>query len=122
MKLLIIFFLVLTFSQTAASETSGIQHVVLCWLNEPGEQADIDAVMKASMELKDISEVDNIVVGRPVPSDRKIVDDTFDVGLVLNFHNQHDLDNYLDHPEHLSRVKEVLAPKCRQILVYDITY
>ena len=122
MKLLIIIFLALTFSQTAWSETSGIKHVVLCWLNEPGDQSDIEAVMKASIKLKGISEVDSLVIGRPVPSDRKIVDDSFDIGLVLNFHSQKDLDIYLDHPEHVRRVKEALAPKCQRILVYDIAY
>jgi hypothetical protein len=122
MKLFIIFFLTFTFSQTAWSETGGIKHIVLCWLKEPANQTNVDAITKASMELKVISEVESIIVGRPVSSDRKIVDDSFDVGLVLNFKNQNDLDNYLAHPEHVSRVKKVLAPKCQRILVYDIAY
>ena len=87
MKKLIIIFLAFTFSHTAWPQTKGINHIVLCWLNQPGNQTDIEAVMKASIELKGILEVDSIVVGQPVPSNRKIVDDSFDVGLVINFNN-----------------------------------
>jgi hypothetical protein len=122
MKQLIIIFLAFTFSHTAWPQTKGINHIVLCWLNQPGNQTDIEAVMKASIELKGILEVDSIVVGQPVPSNRKIVDDSFDVGLVINFNNQKNLDNYLAHPEHVKRAKEILAPKCQRILIYDITY
>ena len=43
-------------------------------------------------------------------SDREIVDDSFDVGILIVTKNQEDLQKYLDHPIHQKAKKEVLLP------------
>ena len=52
-------------------------------------------------------------------SDREIVDDSFDVGILIVTKNQEDLQKYLDHPIHQQAKKEVLLPLLERILVYD---
>lgn len=119
------FFLFLFFSIVsghAYTEEKGIKHIVLCWLEDSSNPENLQNVMETSAQLKSIHMVDNIIVGRPVESNRGIVDDSFDVGLVLDFRNQQDLEQYLVHKDHVSRVKNVLAPLCTRILVYDIAY
>ncbi|QDU68408.1 Dabb family protein [Engelhardtia mirabilis] len=97
-----------------------VEHVVLCWLAEPASDEARQKVIEASRELTVIPEVLSITVGTPLASDREVVDDSFDIGLVITFRSAGDLAVYLDHPEHVRRVQEVLGPLTERILVYDI--
>jgi hypothetical protein len=112
----------LSLSNNANCEPDGIKHIVLCWLNNVNDAASLNAVISASRELKTIAGVNSIVVGQAVTSDRDIVDDSFDVGMVMSFKSQQKLDQYLVDEEHIRRVKEVFAPQCGKILVYDIAH
>ncbi len=58
-------------------------------------------------------------VGHSLPSDRKIVDDSFDVGIYISLANTEDMDAYLSHPLHTRAVEEVLQPLARKVVVYD---
>ena len=67
----------------------------------------------------DIPGVLNAQAGQVIMSDREIVDDSFDVGILIVTKNQEDLQKYLDHPIHQQAKKEVLLPLVERILVYD---
>lgn len=101
---------------------TGIHHVVLCWLNDPGNTAHRNQVIETSRELRAIPGIQDLAVGRPLASERPIVVDSFDVGVVMKFADRNALQAYLDHPEHVSRVRRILQPLCGRILVYDIEY
>jgi Stress responsive A/B Barrel Domain len=103
-------------------EAGGIKHVVLCWLKDADNPANLETVLETSRQLQSIALINDMIVGRPLASDRAIVDDSFDVGVVMDFRKQEDLEQYLVHEEHIRRVKDVLAPQCQRIQVYDITY
>lgn len=105
-----------------APAASGIRHVVLCWLNEPGNPEHRRRVEQVSRELEVIPELQDLVIGAPVPSERPIVEDGFDVGLVMTFRDRAALAHYLDHPEHVRRVRETLNPLCARVQVIDIEY
>ena len=102
-----------------APPADGVEHVVLCWLNEPGNAAHRDQVIRTTRELLMIPELRRLVVGQPLASERAIVDDSFDVGIVMNFEDAPALQRYLEHPEHVRRVREILQPLCQRVLVYD---
>jgi hypothetical protein len=70
----------------------------------------------------EISQIQHLSVGPAVPSERPIVDDSFDVGLVMRFNSKADMDAYEKHPVHVNAVKEVqtLMPLAKRLLVYDI--
>jgi len=96
--------------------------MVFCWLKNPRNTEQIDQVINSSKELAAIPGVIDIVAGKSVPNDRPIVDDSFDVGLVMTFKNNEDLSNYIIHGEHVKRVVEVFQPLCQRIVVYDVAY
>lgn len=96
-----------------------VVHIVLIWLHEPGNQNHIDKVIKVTQDLLEIAEVLEIGVGRSIPSDRLIVDDSFDVALYMIFDSKEALETYLVHPKHKEAVKTVLHPLASKILVYD---
>lgn len=106
----------------AAEEASGVEHVVLCWLKEPGNTDAAAEVIRVSRELRDIPGVLRLVAGPPLTSDRPIVDDSFDVGIVMSFASPEALAAYVNHPEHVKRVKEKLQPLCGRIQIHDIRY
>ena len=104
---------------TAASNQS-IEHIVFVWLKQPGNTTAQDTVIKASQVLKTIPGVISLKSGRAVPSQRKIVDSSFDVSLIISLANQAALDAYLAHPTHKKLLSETMLPLIDRIRVYDV--
>jgi hypothetical protein len=96
-----------------------VNHVVLCWLKEPGNAEHRQRVLAESYAMKQIPGVLEVRGGLPVPSDRDIVDDSFDIAVSFSFASVADMNAYLQHPTHQKAAKEVLGPLARKIVVYD---
>lgn len=98
-----------------------VEHVVLVWLKRPGNAADRATVIATAKKFQaEISQIQHLSVGPAVPSERPVVDDSFDVGLVMRFASKADLDVYEKHPVHVNAVKQTLMPLAKKLLVYDI--
>ncbi len=106
-----------TLPRTTAADR--VNHIVLCWLKEPCNIAHRKKIIEASESFRKIPKVLEVRVGQVVPSDRKIVDDSFDVGISISFPNTGDMNAYLNHPVHTNAVEEVLRPLAKKIVVYD---
>ena len=52
-------------------------------------------------------------------SERAIVDDSFDVGIIVKVRDEKGLNEYLDHPIHQKAKKDTLLPLVDRVLVYD---
>jgi hypothetical protein len=96
-----------------------VHHVVLCWLKEPDNSAQRQQLIEQTRLLRQIPGVRELRVGESIGSDRAIVDDSFDIGIVMTFDNEADMNWYLQHPQHRWAVKEHILPLTRKILVYD---
>ena len=102
------------------TETRGkLYHVVLCWLKEPKNEVHRQKIIEVTKSFRDIPVVLNAQAGQVIMSDREIVDDSFDVGILIVTKNKEDLQKYLDHPIHQQAKKGVLLPLVERILVYD---
>lgn len=98
-----------------------VEHIVLVWLKRPGNAADRVALIDTARKFQaGIKEIQHLNAGPAVPSDREIVDDSFDVGFIMRFGSKADMDAYEKHPVHVSAVKQTLLPLARKVLVYDI--
>ncbi|MFM2178206.1 MAG: hypothetical protein RL015_2304 [Verrucomicrobiota bacterium] len=105
----------------AVTAKGKVEHVVLVWLKKPGDAADRAKVVAAAKKFQAvIREIQHLSVGQPLPSERPVVDDSFDVGLVMRFANAQDLSTYEKHPVHVQAVKEILQPIAKKLLVYDV--
>ena len=62
-----------------------VTHVVLFWLKEPGNKLHRNNIINASHSFTNIPGVINVKAGEPLPASREVVDDTFDVALVMTF-------------------------------------
>ena len=99
--------------------TKRIHHFVLCWLKEPGNLDHRRQIIEASKTFRKIPSVLEAQAGTAVRSDRSIVDDSFDVGILIVVRDKDSLSSYLEHPLHQKAKKEILLPLVDKILVYD---
>ena len=96
-----------------------LHHVVLCWLKEPGNARHRQQIVEVSKSFRDIPGVLDVRAGQAVLSDRKIVDDSFDVAILVIVPDQKRLAEYLAHPVHQKAKSEILLPLVDRIVVYD---
>jgi len=96
-----------------------VQHVVVCWLKEPGNEMARAQLIGTSLGFKDLPGVLDVSAGTPLPSDRKEVDASFDVALTMTFRDEAALRTYEKHPAHKVAVENVLKPLVARFVVYD---
>ncbi len=96
-----------------------VTHVVLVWLKDPGNAAMRSKFVAASKSLNDLPGIINRQVGIVMPSDRIIVDDTFDVGVAVTLKDKKALQAYMQNPKHKKIVQEQLKPLVNRIVAYD---
>ncbi len=98
-----------------------VEHIVLVWLKRPGNAADRATLIATARKFQaEIKQIQHLSVGTAVPSERPIVDDSFDVGFVMRFASKADMDAYEKHPVHVNAVKQTLMPLAKKVQVYDI--
>ncbi|NKB38728.1 MAG: hypothetical protein GKR93_16465 [Gammaproteobacteria bacterium] len=120
MKQLIICLYLSLLTPIAFAAPKPIQHVVFCWLAEDHSPADVEAVKAGFAAFSSIPQIANMVIGAPLPSERDIVDDSFHVGVVMEFNKAEDLEAFMVDETHKKITTEVLAPLCPRAVVYDI--
>ena len=96
-----------------------VYHIVLIWLKTYRNEMRINKIINASKELKNIPGVLEVTTGKVLRSSRVIVDDTFDVSVIIKFASKDYLNDYLVHPIHVKLANEVLKPLANKITVYD---
>jgi len=122
MKCLIVIFLMLPLGCASLEQVEreqAVQHVVLCWLKEPGNPSHRARIMEVSRTFRSIPGVLEVRVGEAIASDRKIVDGSFDVAILVVVPDGRRLQEYLDHPIHDQAKQDVLLPLVDRVVVYD---
>lgn len=102
-----------------AEENKKVTHVVMVWLKEPGNQQQREAFIKASEALNNFPGIVNRHVGVVLPSDRSIVNDTFDVAVTVTMESPAALKAYLNNPKHKKILKEKIKPLTNRVVAYD---
>ena len=96
-----------------------VYHVVLIWLKTFRNEMRINKIINASKELKNIPGVLEVSSGKVLRSSRVIVDDTFDVSVIIKFASKDYLKDYLVHPIHIKIANNIIKPLANKIVVYD---
>ena len=103
-----------------ALQDGALQHVVLVWLKDAGNAEQRARIIEVSKSFRDIPGVLDVQAGKAIASERDIVDDSFDVGILVVVPDERRLAEYLAHPIHQRAKNDVLLPLVEKILVYDI--
>jgi hypothetical protein len=112
--------LLLLLAATLYASESQLTHVVLCWMDSTVTETEIDHLIEETRTLQEIPGILSLSVGRPVPSERPIVDDSFSFGITMVFESKEKMNAYLAHEKHTSFVSQKVKPRLAKLLVYDI--
>ena len=93
-------------------------HTVYFWLRDTLSDDDRAAFEAGVNSLFDVPTVRAGRLGRPIPSPRDVVDDSFDYSLHLDFDDTAGHDAYQSHPIHVAFVDDHAA-KWTRVVVYD---
>jgi heme-degrading monooxygenase HmoA len=102
-----------------AKEDQRVSHVVVVWLNEPGDVQMRDKFISASRALEDLPGVVSRYVSAVIPSERTINDDTFDVAVTVTFENAQALKKYMNSQQHKNMLHKQLKPLVNRVVVYN---
>jgi hypothetical protein len=104
-----------------APRVGQVQHLVICWLKNPGSAADRDRLIQATYALADLPGLLHVAAGPPLPGldQRPVVDTSYDVAILMTFKNTAALTAYQQHPRHRQAVEDILQPLVRRFVVYD---
>ena len=94
-------------------------HVVIFWTDPKKPKAADDLVAGALKWLKPIPGIVHFHIGRMVPSQRPVVERTYQVALNIVFTDKKAQDDYQAHPSHIEFVEKAFKPNCARCVVYD---
>jgi hypothetical protein len=89
-------------------------------LKEPGNVEHQERIIEITKSFREIPGVLDAQAGKAVASERSIVDDSFDVGILVVVENKEALEAYLRHPVHDDAKKRILLPLIDRLVVYDM--
>jgi hypothetical protein len=111
----------LSLGPSLPAAAGGVEHIVIVWLQEPGNAEHRARIVSESQVLREIPGVTELRAGGMLPSQRAIVDSSFDVALIVSLTDSEAMADYLSHPLHVKLVEETLKPLVAKIRVYDFT-
>lgn len=105
--------------EARAQPEGTVSHVIMVWLKEPGNAKMREQFVDASRELNTLPGIISRHVGMAMPSDRSIVDDSFDVAVTVTLKDKAAFQAYMDNPKHKKIVEAKLKPLVDKIVAYD---
>ena len=94
-------------------------HIVIFWTDPNNPKAADELIAGANKYLKPIPGLLHFHVGKMAPSQRPVVDQSYQVALNLAFADKKAQDDYQVHPLHVEFVEKVFKRFCQRAVVYD---
>jgi Stress responsive A/B Barrel Domain len=113
--------LLLDACETMPPVSPKITRIVLMWLKHPGSPTDRAQLVRAARSLRMIPGVTQVQTGRTVPALPPGADRSFDLAVVITFHDRAALQRYDRDPRHLEAMRRYLRPLVRRYEIYNST-
>jgi len=94
-------------------------HCVYFWLKRDLTKEQITSFEKGLERLSHIETVKRGFTGVPAPTDRAIIDRTYDYALILVFDNKEKHDTYQEHPVH-DEFRNEFGDFWLKVTIYDV--
>jgi hypothetical protein len=88
-------------------------------MKDRNDQAAREQLLSAADALRQIPGVGSVAAGKVLPSNRMVVDSSYDVAYVIAFPSKEAMQAYVQRPEHVRLKSEVLDRYVARYLVYD---
>lgn len=105
------------FSAQPASDDRFV-HTVFFWVKADVTQEQKDAFYQGLLKLKTIDAIETGYVGVPAPTNRSVIDSSYDYSITFVFKTAEDQDVYQSHPEHLEFIA-AYNHLWEKVVVYD---
>ncbi|MEM6843267.1 MAG: Dabb family protein [Bacteroidota bacterium] len=93
-------------------------HNVFFWLKNPSDAKDAKTLETGIRTLFEVPTIRDSHLGKPAPTDRSVIDNTYSYHLMLAFNSLEDQSTYQSHPIHLRFVDDC-AHLWEKVQVYD---
>lgn len=93
-------------------------HHVFFWLKNPDSLDDLRLLQQGLEELGKVKTIKMFHIGKPAPTNRDVIDNTYALSWLTLFETAEDQDSYQTDPIHLKFV-ETCAHLWRKVMVYD---
>lgn len=93
-------------------------HTVYFWLHNPDSEADRQKLLEGLNMIEEIEHIREGYVGVPAPTDREVIDSSYDFSITFIFDNMEEEQAYQNHPTHLKFVEEY-EHLWNRVIVYD---
>ncbi|MDX1637708.1 MAG: Dabb family protein [Balneolaceae bacterium] len=93
-------------------------HTVYFWLENPNSEADHEKLQEGLEMIADIDLIQQGFVGVPAPTDREVIDSSYDFSITFIFEDMESEQAYQTHPTHLKFVEEY-SHLWNKVVVYD---
>jgi hypothetical protein len=103
----------------AKAEDATVFHTVVFWLKPGTPAAKVDEIMANAQNFENLPMVDKVMVGTPIMSDRKVVDDSFSIAFTMTFKDEAALQAYNADPHHKKLSAKVTLPHVARGIIYD---
>ena len=91
-------------------------HMVFFWLKDSTNPDEFIKITQAFVEQ--IDEVNSFHIGKPAGTPREVVDNSYQISLVVTFDSKEEQDVYQDHPVHIQYVVDN-KDKWEKVQIYD---
>lgn len=107
------------FAKSRTEKNKNFIHVVFFWLKDPQDTAASNRFEEELNTLTgDIKVIKSAHIGKPAPTDRPVIDNSYHYSLILSFKNKQDQDIYQEHPVHLKFIENA-SDLWEKVVVYD---
>ncbi len=93
-------------------------HHVYFWLKDPASKEDLQQLVAGLEALGKVPEIKMFHIGYPAPTDREVIDNTYQVSWLNVFETAADQDTYQSHPLHIKFIEEC-SHLWSKVKVYD---
>src|SRR5437016_11416921 len=94
-------------------------HIVIFWTDPNNPKAADELIAGANKYLKPIPGALHFHVGKMAPSQRPVVDQSYQVALTISFPDKKAQDDYQAHPLHVEFIESVFKKVCQRVTVYE---
>tara|TARA_Y200000002_G_C22621037_1_gene638180 strand:- start:427 stop:744 length:318 start_codon:yes stop_codon:yes gene_type:complete len=101
------------------SKENLISHIVIFWLKPNVSEDKKNEIITNAKKLDKISGLKSFHIGKMMPSNRDVVDNTYDFAFNMTFTSKVDLETYLNHKLHQEFVNIYIKPNIKTLKVYD---
>lgn len=93
-------------------------HTVFFWLKNPESEADQLKLLEGLTMLRQIPEIQSSYIGVPAPTNRDVIDSSYNLSITFVFDDGVKQDAYQVHPTHLKFIDQY-AHLWDRVVVYD---